>query len=102
MSKTFVYIKVSQTSSYRRQHLLVQRCFTCVLTLCCFCWKLEKKATDGIQQSAPFSIFLSNICYPSKGRDSSMLCVKTSTFREERIKVCASINFSFSLYGWLM
>jgi hypothetical protein len=68
MYKKFAYIKVSQKSSYGRQRLLIQRYFTCVLTLCCFCWKSEKKPTDDNEQSAPFSIFLSNICYASEGR----------------------------------
>ena len=52
-----------------------------------------KKPTDNGQQSALFSIFLSNIYYASEGRYSSMLCANTSTFREKRTKASASINF---------
>jgi hypothetical protein len=55
-----------------------------------------KKSTDDGQQSALFSIFLSNIYYASGVRYSSMLCANTSIFREQRTKACASINF-FSL-----
>jgi hypothetical protein len=43
MSKKVACIKVSQTSSHERQRrLLIQRRFTCVLTLCSFSWMLEK------------------------------------------------------------
>jgi hypothetical protein len=86
---------VLQTSSHWRQRLLIQRRFTCVLTLCCFLFGSWKKLIDDSQQSAPFSIFLLNICYANKDRYPSMLYVRTSTFRQNRVKVCASINFSF-------
>jgi len=48
-----------------------------------------KKLIDGSQQSAPFSIFLLNICYANKDHYPSMLCVRLSTFRQNRVKVCA-------------
>ena len=69
-----------------------------------FFLEVGKEPTNHSQQSASFSIFLSNICYASEGRYSNMLYVRASTFRENRTKACASINFSFSvsIYGWIM
>jgi hypothetical protein len=75
MSKKFVYIKVPQTSSCGRQRLLIQHHFTCVLTLCFVFVGSWKKPSDDRQQSAPFSIFLSNICYASEGRAIQVRCV---------------------------
>jgi hypothetical protein len=57
-----------------------------------------KKPTNDGEQSALFSIFLSNIYYASEGCYSSMLCANTWTFREKRTIACASINFFLSLW----
>jgi hypothetical protein len=56
-----------------------------------------KKSIDDSQQSTPFSLFLSNICYTSEGRYSSRLDARMSTFREKRTKAYTSINLALSL-----
>jgi hypothetical protein len=63
--------------------------------LCCFLFGSWKKLIDDSQQSAPFSIFLSNICYANKDRYPSMLYVRPSTFRQNRVKVCAYLLMDY-------
>jgi len=72
----------------------------CIDFVLLFFWSW-KKPTDDCQQSAPFSIFLSNICYASANRYWSMLYVRTSTFHKNRTKAWASINFYFIIYMFI-
>ncbi len=73
-----------------------------VYWLCCFCWKLEKTHWWRPTKCAILHFLIKYLLCKWRPCDSSMLCVRTSTFCQKRTKVYASINFSFSLRGWLM
>ena len=61
-----------------------------------FLLKTGKKPTDDRQQSVPFSVFLSNICYASESR-FSICCVQGHRLPAKTTKPCASFNFFLSL-----
>jgi hypothetical protein len=74
MSEKFVYTKVSQNiitwAPTLADSASLHLCIDCVVFV--GSWK---KPTDDGQQSAPFSIFLSNICFASEGRAIQVCCV---------------------------
>jgi hypothetical protein len=86
----------------RRQCLLIQEPLHLCIDFALFFLSVKKKPTAVNQQSATFSIFLSNSYHVNEGCYSSMLCANISTFRERRTKACAPTNFFLSFCGWLL
>ncbi len=99
MSKKFVYIKVSQTSSYGRQRLLIQRHFTCVLTLCCFFLEVGKNPlmTANKVHYSPFSYQIFAMQMKIAIQVCCMWGHRLSAKTEQRY-VCQSIFLSLSLF----
>jgi hypothetical protein len=98
MSKKFIYIKVLQILSYGRQRLLIQRYFTCVLTLYCFCWKLKKTHWWQPTKCAILHFLIKYVLCKWRPRFKYVVCKDIDFPRKKNKNMCVNQLFFLSLW----